>query len=311
MDTKFQTRTGHLSHSTQNSDDECAVRYSGFKPGRATSPIPPPQPLATRSSSGPLSNPDGPPLPFHRESLRPGAAESRGFQTRTGHLSHSTTKAVCTPPRSVEVSNPDGPPLPFHPGMDPHEASIALQVSNPDGPPLPFHRCCCCNRKCNKGSFKPGRATSPIPPSIRRRCFWPTRAFQTRTGHLSHSTDNCGAVFFAEAGVSNPDGPPLPFHLASLPVPACPRCGFQTRTGHLSHSANAVFFNRLRNCCVSNPDGPPLPSHPCAFSLTSTIHTVSNPDGPPLPFHRGSLFASRFASQRVSNPDGPPLPFHR
>ncbi len=280
----FQTRTGHLSHSTwavegevirqdnvSNPDgpplpfhrypfcgsiergvgfkpgratspippmDYCRSQPhpAGFKPGRATSPIPPPpartqhfkqEVFQTRTghlshSTRPdfrlillnmsVSNPDGPPLPFHRESLRPGAAESRGFQTRTGHLSHSTTKAVCTPPRSVEVSNPDGPPLPFHPGMDPHEASIALQVSNPDGPPLPFHRCCCCNRKCNKGSFKPGRATSPIPPSIRRRCFWPTRAFQTRTGHLSHSTTKGTPTPWQEQVVSNPDGPPLPFH---------------------------------------------------------------------------------------------------
>ena len=89
----FQTRTGHLSHST--------------------------------------------------EVARTTSIEIAVFQTRTGHLSHSTSNASEVARTTTSVSNPDGPPLPFH---------LFVLLPWPTG----------------VIGFKPGRATSPIPPWIRQ-----------------------------------------------------------------------------------------------------------------------------------------------
>src|SRR5579875_632850 len=85
-------------------------------------------------------------------------------------------------------------------------------------------------------------------------------AFQTRTGHLSHSNGKAARVAAYSIDASNPDGPPLPFQRevlmddnvirscfkpgrATSPIPTTSGtntheyyCKFQTRTGHLSHS---------------------------------------------------------------------------
>src|SRR5579875_220620 len=159
----FQTRTGHLSHSTPATSGAGQLTRHGFKPGRATSPIPPRKPTAWSRRKQRVSNPDGPPLPFHHES----------------RLHPTTIRGSFKPGRATS---------PIPPGH---------------GPTRGIHRVT---------SFKPGRATSPIPPLLLLQPQMQQRQFQTRTGHLSHSTVNTAAVLLAYTGVSNPDGPPLPFH---------------------------------------------------------------------------------------------------
>src|SRR5579875_2508827 len=111
---RFQTRTGHLSHSPQHANFLCGEWAFSFKPGRATSPIPPCMaPCVTLSFEG-VSNPDGPPLPFHQECGDAFAHHTTLFQTRTGHLSHSTNTFSLNMLPGASDSNPDGPPLPFH-----------------------------------------------------------------------------------------------------------------------------------------------------------------------------------------------------
>src|SRR5579875_485207 len=243
----FQTRTGHLSHSTwAGKEASCKRLCAGFKPGRATSPIPPvasvtvcPAMAVFQTRTGHLSHstlaiqhwgqiskwrfkPGRATSPIPPQVTNDGTFAKERFQTRTGHLSHSTNVV-----RVRDV--------------------LPLLVSNPDGPPLPFHRSCLVGKTFHSMCFKPGRATSPIPPGPLKVRLSGKITFQTRTGHLSHSTGIPSVDQLKEALVSNPDGPPLPFHRWII-----------------------AAHNLTRQ--VSNPDGPPLPFHlrPLALSTSTS-----------------------------------------
>src|SRR5579875_92433 len=266
----FQTRTGHLSHSTwAGKEASCKRLCAGFKPGRATSPIPPvasvtvcPAMAVFQTRTGHLSHstlaiqhwgqiskwrfkPGRATSPIPPQVTNDGTSAKERFQTRTGHLSPSTNVVRVRDVLPLLVSNPDGPPLPFHLHRR-HESGVPRSVSNPDGPPIPFHRSCLVGKTFHSMCFKPGRATSPIPPGPLKLRLSGKTTFQTRTGHLSHSTGIPSVDQLTEALVSNPDGPPLPF----------PRWII-------------AAHNRTRQ--VSNPDGPPLPFHlrPLALSTSN------------------------------------------
>src|SRR5579875_256346 len=143
-------------------------------------------------------------------------------------------------------------------------------------------------RAAERESFKPGRATSPIPTAQLSRLANVDRKFQTRTGHLSHSnaiwpehiqyqlvtfqtrtghlSHSNPAYRYAAGrvgrGVSNTDGPTLPLQRISHQGDTVGGTGFQTRTGHLSHSNEVGEEETTARGKVSNPDGPPLPFQP-------------------------------------------------
>src|SRR5579875_251951 len=210
-----------------------------------------------------VSNPDGPPLPFQLVTYD--AWKLHGLRFKPG-------RATSPIPTRFPLRNelPSG------------------KVSNPDGPPLPFQQRNSHGLLTWIGSFKPGRATSPIPTEqwykaarelglfqtrtghlSHSNAIWPEHiqyqlvTFQTRTGHLSHSNP---AYRYAAGrvgrGVSNPDGPPLPFQRISHQGESVGGTGFQTRTGHLSHSNEVGEEETTARGKVSNPDGPPLPFQP-------------------------------------------------
>src|SRR5579875_1486921 len=182
-----------------------------FKPGRATSPIPTEQATTTLQSRHPVSNPDGPPLPFQLSRAMRQAAPAR------------------------LVSNPDGPPLPFQP-VTVITVQRGIGSFKPGRATSPIPTCSAAPARGATSCFKPGRATSPIPTwSTQSGSNWGC-TFQTRTGHLSHSNivndGEMGRPSFAfqtrTGHLSHSTGLPLSILIDDLE--------FQTRTGHLSHS---------------------------------------------------------------------------
>src|SRR5579875_2497204 len=135
--------------------------------------------------------------------------------------------------------------------------------------------------------FKPGRATSPIPPLKRPHAQAPCRGVSNPDGPPLPFQHRSIAASPRFPPVSHPDGPPLPFQLSLKPSSRGASLQFQTRTGHLSHSNTATKKGPGRVATGFKPGRatspiPTLLADPEAIKVS----IVSNPDGPPLPFQR-------------------------
>src|SRR5579875_3536136 len=158
----------------------------GFKPGRATSPIPPlKRPHAQAPCRG-VSNPDGPPLPFQHRSI----ASSPRFPPVSNPSAPPLPfqhRSIAASPRFPPVSNPDGPPLPFQLSLKPSSRGASLQFQTRTGHLSHANNATKTGPGRVATGFKPGRATSPIPTLL------------------------ADPEAIKVSIVSNPDGPPLPF----------------------------------------------------------------------------------------------------